>query len=168
MCGSLDATKGSCVRQAKLRFSFFSQHHLDSLDMSVSSVEYLMKTFPGKNEEEVRRHLGMFGISGSTGLQQIQTLSGGQKSRVVFAMMSLMKPHILILDEPTNHLDMDTIDALVNALKSFPGGVVAVSHDSRFVEAICDTLWVCQNQRLLRYDGGIRDYKKKVIKEAYS
>jgi ATP-binding cassette subfamily F protein 3 len=87
----------------------------------MSPVTFLSQKFPGMVEEEYRRILGRFGITGMTALQHIGTLSGGQKSRVMFAVMSMMNPHILILDEPTSHLDMDSIDALSNACLSFKG-----------------------------------------------
>jgi len=82
----------------------------------------MARTYPGKSDEEYRRALGSFGITGPTGLQLMGTLSGGQKSRVAFACLALQNPHILVLDEPTNHLDLRAMDALVLALREFKGG----------------------------------------------
>jgi ATP-binding cassette subfamily F protein 3 len=101
LIGQLQPSKGLVQRHARLRYSYFSQHHVDALEdedgrMS-SALEFLQKKFPGKTEEEYRGVLGRFGISGNTAIQPMRTLSGGQKSRVVFAMMALNNPHILIL-----------------------------------------------------------------------
>jgi ATP-binding cassette, subfamily F, member 3 len=119
----LDPTKGMVHRHPRLRIGFFAQHHIDALDLSVSAVTFMARNYPGKSDEDYRRALGSFGITGATGLQQMATLSGGQKSRVAFACLALQNPHILILDEPTNHLDLRAMDALIIALKEFKGGI---------------------------------------------
>ena len=92
--------------------------------MALSSVQFLAKQYPGIPEEEIRRVLGRYGLGGTAPLQPIGTLSGGQKSRTVFAALALSQPHVLILDEPTNHLDMDSIEALTAALVEFKGGLL--------------------------------------------
>jgi ATP-binding cassette subfamily F protein 3 len=85
--------------------AYFSQHHVDSLDdLTLTPVQFLAKNFPGFPEEEYRRQLGCFGISGRVGLQPLGTLSGGQKSRVVFASLALQRPNIIACDEPSNHV----------------------------------------------------------------
>lgn len=78
---------------------YFAQHHVDTLTPNVSAVKFLQTMFPGKTEQEYRAHLGAFGITGLTGMQTIATLSGGQKSRVAFAALSMQNPHVLLLDE---------------------------------------------------------------------
>jgi ATP-binding cassette subfamily F protein 3 len=99
LTGQLEPNGGDVRRNGRLRFAYFSQHHVDQLDLNMTSVGYMASRWPGKTEEEYRRQLGAFGISGMTGLQQIRTLSGGQKSRVAFACMAIQRPHFLILDE---------------------------------------------------------------------
>jgi ATP-binding cassette subfamily F protein 3 len=164
LTGQLEPTQGIARVNPRLRVAYFSQHHVDQLDMSLSPVELFMRKFPGNPEEEQRRLLGAFGISGPLALQRISTLSGGQKSRVVFAMLSAQKPHALVLDEPTNHLDMDSIDALIKACKEYEGAIIAVSHDQRFIGCLCDdSIHVCHQGTVERFrEGGIADYIKQL------
>lgn len=101
-----------------------------------------------------------------TGLQRMELLSGGQKSRVAFACLSLTNPHILILDEPSNHLDIEGMDALSQALQNFEGGVVMVSHDVTMLQNVCTSLWVCDKGTVNRFDGNVEAYKKLISAEA--
>ncbi|ELU43297.1 ATP-dependent transporter [Rhizoctonia solani AG-1 IA] len=132
----LNPMGGQVNRNGRLRVAYFGQHHLETLNPAMSPVAFLASKFPGKSEQEYRQHLGAFGITGLTGLQTIGTLSGGQKSRVAFSILSMQKPHLLLLDEPTNHLDIEGLDALMNALQSWNGGVILISHDERFITTV--------------------------------
>ncbi|XP_022667661.1 ATP-binding cassette sub-family F member 3-like isoform X1 [Varroa jacobsoni] len=163
--GDYEPTKG--VRQAhrNLVIGYFSQHHVDGLDMDVSSVELLARRFPGKTSEHYRSQLGQFGISGELALQPIATLSGGQKSRVAFAVLAMSVPHLLVLDEPTNHLDIESIDALAKCLQVFKGGVILVSHDERLVKSVCKELWVCAGGTVTSIEGGFEEYRSRVQRE---
>lgn len=149
------------VRQAhrNLKIGYFSQHHVDQLDLNVCSVELLLNKFPGRTEEEYRHQLGGYGITGELATRPVASLSGGQKSRVAFAQMTMPCPNFYILDEPTNHLDMETIEALAKALNKFKGGVVLVSHDERLIRLVCRELWVCEGGRVWRLDGGFDEYR---------
>lgn len=120
--GELEAQAGFINRNSKLRIAYFTQHHVAQLDLGATPVDYLLRCFPGSKPDAVRSHLGSFGLSGDLALQTIKTLSGGQKSRVAFAVMSWKKPHVMVLDEVSNHLDTDTIDSLIIALGNFQGG----------------------------------------------
>lgn len=153
LIGELQPTAGQQNRNGRLRIAYFAQHHIDTLDLTVNSVAYLARLFPGQTEQEYRRHLGAFGITGMTSLQLIGTLSGGQKSRVSFAILSLQRPHILLLDEPTNHLDIEGLDALMAALKVWNGGVIVISHDSTFLHTVCEELWVVADQKVEKFYG---------------
>ena len=92
-------------------------------------------------------------------------MSGGQKSRVSFAMITWERPHILMLDEPTNHLDYDAIDALIMGLADFKGGLVVVSHDEYFLNALCNSLYLVDEGKCLPFKGDLNDYRKMVTKK---
>ncbi|KAI9187898.1 hypothetical protein H9P43_002289 [Blastocladiella emersonii ATCC 22665] len=154
LTGALEPTSGRVFRNGRLRFAYFAQHHVDTLeDLSLTPVQFLGKHFPGYPDEEYRRQLGCFGISGRVGLQAMGTLSGGQKSRVVFASLALQRAAVLILDEPTNHLDYMSVDSLAEAVRNFKGGVLIVSHDQRFIDMCCNEIWVCADGRLRKFEG---------------
>ncbi|KAM6933371.1 ATP-binding cassette sub-family F member 3-like [Xenentodon cancila] len=159
LMGELTPVNG--VRQAhrNLKIGYFSQHHVDQLDLNVCSVELLLNKFPGRTEEEYRHQLGGYGITGELATRPVASLSGGQKSRVAFAQMTMPCPNFYILDEPTNHLDMETIEALAKALNKFRGGVILVSHDERLIRLVCKELWVCEGGRVGRIDGGFDEYR---------
>uniref|UniRef100_A0A8C5YH66 ATP binding cassette subfamily F member 3 n=1 Tax=Microcebus murinus TaxID=30608 RepID=A0A8C5YH66_MICMU len=148
-----------CPRCTGIGIGYFSQHHVEQLDLNVSAVELLARKFPGQPEEEYRHQLGRYGISGELAMRPVASLSGGQKSRVAFAQMTMPCPNFYILDEPTNHLDMETIEALGRALNSFRGGVILVSHDERFIRLVCRELWVCEGGGVTRVEGGFDQYR---------
>jgi ATP-binding cassette subfamily F protein 3 len=166
LIGQLQPTTGLISQHPRLRIGFFAQHHVDALDMSTSAVGFMQKNYPGKTDEEYRRHLGAFGITGMTGLQKLELLSGGQKSRVAFACLSLTNPHILVLDEPSNHLDIEAMDALSSALNAFEGGVLMVSHDVTMLQNVCTSLWVCDNGVVEKFPGDVKAYKKRITAQA--
>ena len=112
-------TEGRRSVHKHLRVGHFTQHFVDQLDLAVSAVELMQRELPGLKEEEYRKMLGKFGVRGPDVLQQIETLSGGQKARVAFAVLASRDPNCLVMDEPTNHLDMDTVEAMGVALAKF-------------------------------------------------
>ena len=166
LIGQLQPTTGLISQNPRLRVGFFAQHHVDGLNMNMSAVGFMAKNYPGKADEEYRRHLGAFGITGTTGLQKMEVLSGGQKSRVAFACLSLTHPHILVLDEPSNHLDIEAMDALAHALGVFQGGVLMVSHDVTMLQTVCTSLWVCDNGTVEKFPGDVKAYKKRITAQA--
>ncbi|XP_025083351.1 LOW QUALITY PROTEIN: ATP-binding cassette sub-family F member 3-like [Pomacea canaliculata] len=165
LLGELSPVKGIRHAHRNLRIGYFTQHHVDQLDMNVSSVELMASKFPGLSAETYRGQLGKFGVSGDLSLRPVVSLSGGQKSRVAFAVMSAANPNFFVLDEPTNHLDMETIEALGEALRIFEGGVVLVSHDERLIRKICSELWVVSQGSVRSLEGGIDEYKALVQAE---
>jgi ATP-binding cassette subfamily F protein 3 len=166
LISSLEPSSGIISQNPRLRIGFFAQHHVDALDMNASAVGFMAAKYPGRSDEEYRRHLGAFGITGMTGLQKMALLSGGQKSRVAFACISLQNPHILVLDEPSNHLDIEAMDALSVALQQFQGGVLMVSHDVTMLQNVCTSLWVCDQGTIEHFPGTVKDYKKRISAQA--
>ncbi|XP_076811780.1 ATP-binding cassette sub-family F member 3-like [Clavelina lepadiformis] len=159
LCGTLEPVKGVRHAHRNLRIGYFTQHHVDQLDLNVSSLELLENRFPGRSQEEYRHQLGSFGISGDLALQSVGSLSGGQKSRLAFSILCVPRPNFLILDEPTNHLDMETIEALGVAINEFAGGVLLVSHDERLICKVCRELWLCRDKKVSSIEGGYDSYR---------
>jgi ATP-binding cassette subfamily F protein 3 len=166
LIGRLEPTSGVISQNPRLRVGYFAQHHVDALDLNDSAVGFMAKTYPGRTDEEYRRQLGAFGITGTTGLQKMELLSGGQKSRVAFACLALTNPHILVMDEPSNHLDIEAMDALAEALKEFQGGVLMVSHDVTMLQTVCTSLWVCDHGTVEKFPGDVQAYKKRITAQA--
>ncbi|KAJ6426405.1 hypothetical protein OIU84_022089 [Salix udensis] len=160
IAGELQPTSGTVFRSAKVRIAVFSQHHVDGLDLSSNPLLYMMRCFPGVPEQKLRAHLGSFGVTGNLALQPMYTLSGGQKSRVAFAKITFKKPHIILLDEPSNHLDLDAVEALIQGLVLFQGGILMVSHDEHLISGSVDELWVVSQGRVTPFHGSFMDYKK--------
>ncbi|KAJ3695225.1 hypothetical protein LUZ60_000602 [Juncus effusus] len=158
--GELQPTSGTVFRSSKVRMAVFSQHHVDGLDLSSNPLLYMMRCFPGVPDQKLRAHLGSFGVTGSLALQPMYTLSGGQKSRVAFAKITFKKPHIILLDEPSNHLDLDAVEALIQGLVLFQGGVLIVSHDEHLITGSVDELWAVSEGRVTPFSGTFADYKK--------
>ncbi|KAK3155715.1 hypothetical protein QOZ80_2BG0206670 [Eleusine coracana subsp. coracana] len=162
--GDLQPTSGTVFRSPKVRMAVFNQHHVDGLDLTVNPLLYMMRCYPGVPEQKLRGHLGSFGVSGNLALQPMYTLSGGQKSRVAFAKITFKKPHIILLDEPSNHLDLDAVEALIQGLLVFQGGVLMVSHDEHLITGSVDELWVVSEGKVTPFSGTFKDYKKILTK----
>ncbi|ORX82790.1 P-loop containing nucleoside triphosphate hydrolase protein [Basidiobolus meristosporus CBS 931.73] len=172
--GTLRPTKGTIERNPSLRIGYFSQHHVDLLNIdNESAVTYIKKkvdegngTIPLKDTQEIRRYIGNFGLSGNVPLQPLNTLSGGQKSRVALAITMLTNPHLLLLDEITNHLDLESIEGLREAIATFAGAVVLVTHDQYFVQETCGQNEDDEAEDSEAFDSRIyvvRDHKVRLI-----
>jgi ATP-binding cassette subfamily F protein 3 len=163
----LGVLKGDIFRNNKLRIGYFSQHQTDELDMNSTPYhEMLMmmrKIKPDISESSARAKLGAFGFSKDLSDNKISALSGGEKSRLLFAFMSLDAPHLLLLDEPTNHLDIDAREALVQALNAYEGAIVIVSHDPNMVERVADRLWLVKDGKVIDFNGDLQDYRQFTI-----
>lgn len=164
--GELVPTEGLIRRNSHLKFGRYHQHLADQLDLDMSALDYMLKEFPQiKDREEMRKIVGRFGLTGMQQVCPIRNLSDGQRCRVTFAWLAWQCPHLLLLDEPTNHLDIETIDALAAAINDFEGGMILVSHDFRLISQVTEEIWVCEKQKVTKWEGDIFTYKQTLIKE---
>ncbi len=159
----LTPISGSISRNSHLRIGHFTQHSADKFDLQLSAVENMLNLFEDAEDQSMRSFLGRFQIQGTDALKPMMLLSGGQKSRVAFASLAYQKPHVIVMDEPTNHLDMESIDALVEAVKDFRGGLLVVSHDQYFITNTCGELWVVGSGKVTKFRGDFNDYKKETL-----
>jgi len=168
MRGELEPTEGDVKRHNHLRIGTYNQHSAEVLPDDKTPLEFLQEkyadgitTTEGVKKLEVdqwRSKLGKYGVVGELQTRKMGTMSDGQRSRVVFVLISLVNPHLLLLDEPTNHLDMQCIDALADAINAFTGGTVLVSHDFRLIDAVAGRIWVC-DKGVEVWKGDIKAYK---------
>jgi ATP-binding cassette, subfamily F, member 3 len=167
LSGTLTALQGDVKKHPKLRIGYFSQHQTEEMDMSSTAFDEMKKLMyaknPGVTEPQVRAKLGSFGFSKDLADNKIQALSGGEKARLMFALISFDAPHILLLDEPTNHLDIDAREALVQALNDYNGAVILVSHDPSMVERVADRLWLVKDSAVHPFDGDLNDYRNFIV-----
>ena len=159
----LEPLSGTVRRSPKLRVGFFSQHQLDELVPGESSFQHMQRLRPQELPTQLRARLGAAGIGADIVDNQVEHLSGGQKTRLLLAIAAINAPHILILDEPTNHLDIESREALVHALNSYEGCVILVTHDAHLVEMVADRLWLVENGNVYAFDGDMTDYQKCLL-----
>ena len=144
--------------------AFFAQHQLESLKLSNNLIDELLDHAPLKTENELRTVLGCFLFTGEDVFKKIKVLSGGEKSRVALAKVLLSDANFLLLDEPSNHLDMQAVNVLIQALKSYKGSMIMVSHDRFFISEIANKIWYIENKELKEYPGTYIEYEEWHLK----
>lgn len=166
MTGELQAQNGRVSRHTHIKLGVYSQHSADQLDLTKSPLEFVRDKYPQVSQDYQywRGQLGRYGLTGEGQTAQMATLSEGQRSRVVFALLALESPNVILLDEPTNGLDIPTIDSLADAINAFNGGVVVVSHDFRLLDKIAKDIFVVEDKTATRWEGSILQYKQKLAK----
>eukprot|EP01098_Paradermamoeba_levis_P011764 TRINITY_DN506_c0_g2_i1.p1 TRINITY_DN506_c0_g2~~TRINITY_DN506_c0_g2_i1.p1 ORF type:complete len:575 (-),score=154.78 TRINITY_DN506_c0_g2_i1:87-1811(-) len=167
LVGDLSPTTGRVDKNPHLVIGRYHQHSTDQLDLNMTPLAFLKHTFPDlkQDEEQWRSILGSYGVLGNMQLTPMGQMSDGQKSRLVFALITLRYPNLLLFDEPTNHLDMECIDALAEAINDFKGGMVLVSHDFRLISQVTKEIWLCDNKSVTPFKGDIKQYKELLKKE---
>jgi ATP-binding cassette subfamily F protein 3 len=163
LAAQLPTMDGAMQSSAKMNVGYFTQYQVEELDVTDTPLEHMARLMPGEKPAAVRAQLGRFGFSGERAMQKVGSLSGGERARLALALITRNAPHLLILDEPTNHLDVDSREALVQALNTYSGAVVIVSHDRHMIELVADRLVLVDSGRALEYDGSLEDYTDFVL-----
>jgi len=167
LAGTLTEGKG-------LNIGYFAQQELDVLRAQDNPLEHMVRlarelgqqNTEAAREQELRNFLGSFNFSGDMVQQSVGTMSGGEKARLVLAMIVWQKPNLLLLDEPTNHLDLATREALAMALNEFEGTVMLVSHDRALLRSVCDEFWLVGRGQVEPFDGDLDDYQRYLLDES--
>ncbi len=174
---TLPVQAGTLTEGRGLTIGYFAQQELDVLTASATPMEHMIRLAKaaiasGKTqgrdmrEQNLRTYLGTFNFSGDQVMQPVGTMSGGEKARLVLAMIVWQRPNLLLLDEPTNHLDLATREALAMALNEFEGTVMLVSHDRALLRSVCDSFWLVSRGGVSDFDGDLDDYKQFLLDEA--
>jgi ATP-binding cassette subfamily F protein 3 len=159
VCGEVAPSAGRRTAHADLRVGYFAQHQMEQLRDDESALAHVQRT-AGLGEQEGRDLLGRYGFSGDDSLRAVGTCSGGERARLVLALVFQRRPNLLLLDEPTNHLDLDMRHALSVALQDYPGAIVLVSHDRHLLRATADELWLVRDGGVSVYEGDLEDYAR--------
>jgi ATP-binding cassette subfamily F protein 3 len=161
----LEPMSGGITRASRLKIAYFAQHQLDELDSEATVYEHVRELMPDATEAKVRAVAGSLGFSGINADKKIESLSGGEKARLMMGLATFGGPHLLILDEPTNHLDIDSRAALIEAINEYSGAVILVSHDRHLLDACADRLWLVADGRVKTFDGDLGDYRRRVLSD---
>ncbi len=149
---------GERIASRDTRVGYFAQHQLDLLDLRRSALQHLALRAPDDREADMRKYLGRFGFSEEQVFEPVAPFSGGEKARLVLALMIRSRPNLLLLDEPTNHLDLEMRQALSMALIQYSGALVVISHDRYLLRSVCDELLIIHNGSVERFTHALDDY----------
>ena len=163
LAAQLTPMHGGIAASGKMKVGYFTQYQVEELDGDDTPLAHMARVMTGKTPAAVRAQLGRFGFSGDRAVTKVAKLSGGERARLALALITRDAPHLLILDEPTNHLDVDAREALVQALNSYQGAVVVVSHDRHMLELTADRLVLVDEGTAREFDGSIADYTTLIL-----
>jgi len=165
LSGRLEPLHGEVGRPGKLKVGYFAQHQTEELDVKQTPYELMKEAMGDTPEHKVRASLGKFGFDKHKADTKVAELSGGEKARLLFCLMSFDAPHIMLLDEPTNHLDIDAREALMQALNNYTGAVILVSHDPHLVEYVADRLWLVADGGCTPYEDDLEAYRNLIVRQ---
>ncbi|WP_428611620.1 ABC transporter ATP-binding protein [Shewanella sp.] len=149
-----------------LNIGYFAQHQLEFLRLDESPLQHLTRLAPTHREQELRDFLGGYGFNGDMALSPVRPFSGGEKARLVLALLVWQRPNLLLLDEPTNHLDLEMRHALTMALQSFEGAMIIVSHDRHLLRLSCSDYYLVDGGEVKSFDGDLDDYHQWLLDAA--
>ncbi|OGT90286.1 MAG: ABC transporter ATP-binding protein [Gammaproteobacteria bacterium RIFOXYD12_FULL_61_37] len=165
LAGEQPLLDGNRFEAQDLKIGYFAQHQLEQLHPELTPVEHLLRLDPRAAEPQLRNFLGGFGFSGERALDPIAPFSGGEKARLVLALLVYQRPNLLLLDEPTNHLDLEMRQALSFSLQSFEGAVLLVSHDRHLMRSTADLLWLVNEGKVTEFPDTIDDYPRWLARQ---
>ena len=158
LVGELPLLTGERGGHPDLRIGYFAQHTVESLRAGTSAIDHLADIAPGVATQQLRDFLGKWNFPGDRAFESVDVFSGGERARLALALIAWRKPNVLLLDEPTNHLDLDMREALAEALATFDGAIVLVSHDRHLIGLVCDTFWRVADGVAQPFDGDLDAY----------
>jgi len=156
-------SNGKLEISTETKIGYFAQHQLEQLDSEASSLLHVQRLNPKATEQEIRNYLGGYNFHGDRVLEPVAPFSGGEKARLVLALLIYQKPNLLLLDEPTNHLDLDMRHALNMALQEFEGAMLIVSHDRHMLRAVTDQLWLVDKGQIENFKGDLDTYRQWLL-----
>ena len=160
LAGELTALSGNVQLAKGVQLGYFAQHQLDTLRAEESALWHMQKLAPEQTEQQVRDYLGSFAFHGDKVNQPVKSFSGGEKARLVLALIVWQRPNLLLLDEPTNHLDLDMRQALTEALVDYEGSLVVVSHDRHLLRNTVEEFYLVHDKQVEEFKGDLDDYQK--------
>jgi ATP-binding cassette subfamily F protein 3 len=166
LSGSMTPQSGDVWYANGVSLGYFAQHQLETLRPQDSPLQHLVRLDPLVPEQKLRDFLGGFGFHGDKALEACAPFSGGEKARLVLALIVYQRPNLLLLDEPTNHLDLDMREAIVMALQEFEGAIVIVSHDRHLLSSCTDEFYLVAHGRVAPFDGDLADYYQWLQQDA--
>ena len=166
VAGAAQPDTGTVTVGASVKMGYFAQHAMDLLDGDLTVFQSLEAQFPQAGQGQLRTLAGCFGFSGDDAEKRCRVLSGGEKARLVMALMMFDPPNFLVLDEPTNHLDLNTKEMLIGALSRYEGAMLFVSHDRHFLAALSNRVLELTPEGVHTYGSGYTEYVERTGQEA--
>ncbi|MFZ7305468.1 ABC transporter ATP-binding protein [Avibacterium avium] len=160
LAGEITALSGNIQLAKGVQLGYFAQHQLDTLRAEESALWHMQQLAPQQTEQQLRTYLGSFAFHGDKVNEPVATFSGGEKARLVLALIVWQRPNLLLLDEPTNHLDLDMRQALTEALVDYQGSLVIVSHDRHLLRNTVDEFYLVHDGQVEEFKGDLDDYQK--------